>query len=143
MSSLHESGLAQRWEITDLASSMLSPAARRVVHRWVADAQFIDNQGEPALLSRVCGDLNAFSILSRVSGSPVSAEQVLDELVGSGLVESGSGGELLLRRTAYAPFQPEREDGGVDFSQVVGLESLKVGRRATDKAIATSLLAIG
>ena len=103
--SLSVLGYRPRWRLTELSESLLSSLARQGVERWLTEERYADDSYEPALLPLASETQACFIQLVLNTESGLSPNRVLDELVGSGLMEQcDDTGMLLLRRTAYRPW---------------------------------------
>ncbi|MCE5264415.1 MAG: DUF6502 family protein [Deltaproteobacteria bacterium] len=86
----------------DLANAERYNRAARVIAAWRREADFLDADGRPALLS-MSGRGATFSELARRFSGDVPARAILDELIRSGSVERLSDGLIRLCDRAYVP----------------------------------------
>jgi hypothetical protein len=92
-----------RWRITELVETLLSPAACEVLETWLGDYHFLDNQGDPALLSLAETEKSEFGQLVQRTNQRIEVSNVFLELTRLGLVEQLDTGYVMLRRSAYGP----------------------------------------
>lgn len=95
------------WEPTDLVSTLLSLGARQVVQQWISSAHFLDDHNDPVLLTMTGDEDCRFSRLFHQVNLELAPVVILNELLRKGIVERHVNGQLLLRRSAYAPPQPK------------------------------------
>ena len=95
------------WEPTDLVSTLLSLGARQVVQQWISSAHFLDDHNDPVLLTMAGDEDCRFSRLVHQVNLELAPVVILNELLRKGIVERHVNGQLLLRRSAYAPPQPK------------------------------------
>ena len=86
----------------DQASTERYNRAARVIAAWRREADFIDAEGEPAVLS-MSGRGATFTELVRRFSGDVPARAIRDELIHSGAVEQQKDGRIRLRDRAYIP----------------------------------------
>ncbi|MGM0766600.1 MAG: DUF6502 family protein [Pseudomonadota bacterium] len=94
------------WEPTELVSTLLSAGARQVVTQWISSAGYLDDHNDPVLLSMAGEDDGCFARLVHQANRELAPAVILTELLRKGIVEQHVNGQLLLRRSAYAPGQP-------------------------------------
>lgn len=97
--------------ISELAPDAARPAAKhnraiRVVTGWLQDADFQDNDGNPAVLTYGDSD-DAFNRLVRRYGGDVPARAVLDELLRVGTVATDGDDRVQLVTHGYVPHHSE------------------------------------
>ncbi len=86
--------------------------AERVLTSWISDPLFLDEKGDPRILSFE-GD-NSFSELVRLYSGDMTPRAVLDELVRVGNVEHMDSGEVRLLSRGYLP-KAQSEESVVVF----------------------------
>lgn len=89
-------------ETSPLATPTSENRAVRVLTAWTRDADFVDAQGEPRVLSLQEGAVSFAELVRRHSGD-MPARAVLDELVRVGAVHQHDDGSLQLLTTAFVP----------------------------------------
>jgi hypothetical protein len=105
----------------DQASTERYNRAARVIAAWRREADFIDAEGEPAVLS-MSGRGATFTELVRRFSGDVPARAIRDELVHSGAVEQLKDGRIRLKDRAYIPKTSETDKVhilGTDVSRLI------------------------
>ena len=99
-----------------------SNRSTRVLTGWASDEEFINEQGEPAVL-RVTQGKSSFQSLVKKYGGDISHKAVLDELLLSKCVECSEKDEVTLISHGYVPREDETaliEIIGRDASTLLG-----------------------
>ncbi|MEX2474456.1 hypothetical protein [Marinobacter sp.] len=104
-------GKTCRWEPAELVSTLLSAGARQVVRLWISAANYLDDYNEPVILNIAGHGANGFERLVTQASQDLTPSVILNELLRKGIVEEHINGQLLLRRSAYAPGQPRLQNG--------------------------------
>jgi hypothetical protein len=95
--------------------------AARVIAAWRREADFLDAEGQPAVLS-VSGKGTSFSELVHRFSGDVPVRAIRDELIQSGAVEKLKDGRIRLRDRAYIPKTSETDKVhilGTDVSYLI------------------------
>jgi len=131
MSPLRQPNTICRWEPAELASTILSAAARQVIRAWISSREFLDEHHDPVMLMMDTPAANSFARLVRSASPELSPLAVLNELLRKGVVEPLDNGYLLLRRSVYAPSQPRRQSDH-RINRIFGADEAIPRRRFND-----------
>lgn len=133
MSTSSQAGSADGWELAESVGIILSPAAYEVARYWVTAADFLDENGHPAMLAMRAQSEPGFYQLVEAVHLAVPSCDVLDELLRKGVAEQLESHHVLLRRSAYVHNAP-----GFDASSGVRRRKRRpgesAGRRKSDNA---------
>lgn len=119
------------WEPTELVSTLLSAGARQVVWQWISSAHYLDDHNDPVLLTLSGAEEGGFAKLVKQANHELAPTAVLNELLRKGIVEEHINGQLLLRRSSYAPGQRGIPNQARVDSEVTGARPLR-RRRFSD-----------
>ncbi len=103
------------------ASAKYSRAAR-VISAWISEPAYLDQQGQPKLLSME-GLEPSFTALVKDASGDITARTILDELMHIGAVKQQDDGGLELLVRAYVPMGDDAEKIGIlgtDVSDLIG-----------------------
>ncbi len=89
-------------------SSRQQSRASRVLNGWIRDAQFHNDDGQPAVLP-IEGEQASFQELVRLHSGDVPWRAMLDELQRIKLVEQEESGQVILQQQAYTPEGDQQE----------------------------------
>jgi len=89
--------------------------AVRVINGWMADHEFLDEEGRPRELA-ISGDGPNFHVLVKRYSGDISAGAILDELVRVGAVEKVRGHRIRLCAEGYVP-----EKGAEERIEILGV----------------------
>ncbi|WP_143750719.1 hypothetical protein [Marinobacter sp. ANT_B65] len=131
MSPLRQSNTVCRWEPTELASTILSAAARQVIRAWISSREFLDDHHDPVMLMMDTQAANSFAQLVRSASPELAPLAVLNELLSKGVVEPLDNSYLLLRRSVYKPSQPRRQSDH-RINRILGADEAIPRRRFND-----------
>jgi hypothetical protein len=108
-----------QWELAEMASTILSPSARRILKYWIRCPEFLDASQHPGMLGTAGskpGENWGFQCLVREVDPLLAPTVILNELRRKHIVEMLDSGQVLLKRSAYAIsnhlFENEFHEGG-------------------------------